>query len=433
MIRFKRDPIELGLAFGREYGDIVWAGAGSFGVYVLYHPGDVRQVLLDNHHNYVKQSVLASFTGENLVTAEGDSWLFRRRLMQPAFHHHSLTRLGELMADDVKALVERWLSAAGNTLQLDIQAEMRHLTLQMVGHTLFGMDLGMDGPLGPASAVIDDYLSYRLFSLAPLPLAWPTPRNRQLRKALVQFREALLVTIHDRRQNSPAGHDLLAMLMEARDENGAGFSDEQLCREVGVLIGAGHETTTSGLTWAFYLLARNVQCEAKLQAELESVLQGRPPTLADLPNLTYTRRVIEETLRLYPPAWALGRRSLATDTIGGYRLPANADILIPTFAIQRDERFWRDPDCFNPERFEEQPGPAASNFAYLPFGGGPRLCIGNTFALTEMQLILAAVAQRFQMQLLPGYKAETRAMITLQIKGGLPMIVRARALQLRHD
>jgi cytochrome P450 len=266
----------------------------------------------------------------------------------------------------------------------------------------------------------------------------PTRRNRQFKAALATLDRTVYSIIAERKKtgthlseqmriDKEEKGDLLDMLMAARDaDTGAGMTDAELRNEVALLIFAGHETTATTLTWAFYLLSQHPEAEAKLHAELATVLGGRTPTLADLPNLPYNRMVIEETMRLYPPAWGVSRKSVAADVIGGYQLQANASLTLPITTLHHDPRWWEQPERFDPERFTPERSANRHKFAYLPFGAGPRQCIGNNFALMEAQLVLATVAQRYQLRLRPGHPVQPDPVFVLRTSHGLPMTVTRR-------
>jgi cytochrome P450 len=395
--------------------------------YILSHPRPIKHVLQDNNRNYIKDplsmNLVKLFTSENLFTAEGDFWLRQRRIMQPAFHHQQLASFGQIISDCTQEMIQRWRRAAADDLPLRIDREMMQVTLKIVGLTLFSTDLtDQSSELGHAFATSNAYFIYRALNPLTLPIGFPTRRNRAAQNAAKTIQRTMLAIIQARRE-SPARHDdLLTLLMETPDkETGEVMSDEQLRRELTSMIFAGHETTANTLTWACYLLSQHAAVAEKLFAEVNSGLVSCPPTTADLPNLTYTRQIIDETLRLYPPAWGFGRQAIAADTIDGYRIPAKSNVIISPYVMHHHPHWWDEPARFEPERFEPGQTSERPRFAYLPFGGGPRLCIGQQFALMEATLILAAVAQQIQLHLLPGYSVQMEPLLTLGIKGGLPM------------
>lgn len=302
------------------------------------------------------------------------------------------------------------------------------LTLTVAGKALFSLDLGAEASaLGDAFTQMSEYINYRFGQLFPPPLFIPTRHNRQLRQARRTLDQVIYRMIQERRQRGEDKGDFLSMLMLAKDEDtGEGMTDEQVRNEISLMMFAGHETTAVALTWAFYLLSQHPAAEDKLHAELAEVLSERTPTVQDLPSLRYTRRVIEETLRLYPPALGVNRQSVEADEIGGYRLPANASVSLIFYNVHRDPRFWEAPEQFEPERFTPERSVERHPFAYLPFGGGPRQCIGSTFALTEAQLVLACIAQRCRLRLAPGHPVKPNPIFTLRTSHGLPMYLEWR-------
>jgi cytochrome P450 len=402
----RRDMLAMYRDAARQYGDVVGMRFAGVDKFTLSHPDMFKHVLQDNNRNYRRNQFLNNivklFVGDNLFTSDGDDWLSRRRLMLPAFHRQRILAFGTLMTDSVAALLECW-GRGPDGQRLEIDQEMMALTLQVAGRALFSRDLlGEASALGQTFTGLSDYTNYRMGHPFAPPLFLPTRRNRKFRQARRVLDQQIYAMIRERRQPSEPRGDLLSMLMQARDaDTGQGMNGQQLRNEIGVMMFAGHETTSATLTWAFYLLSQNPVADTMLHAELDLVLAGRAPTVADLPQLPYSRRVIDETLRLYPPAFAIGRQTVGADEVGGFRLPANAGITLVFNNVHHDPRFWDEPDRFDPQRFTAERSAGRPLWAYLPFGGGPRLCIGNQFALTEAQLVLASIAQRYQLRLVP--------------------------------
>jgi cytochrome P450 len=276
-------------------------------------------------------------------------------------------------------------------------------------------------------STLRDHVNYRMLHVLSFPERVPTPRNGRFRRALNRVDRIVYRMIDDRRSGRVHADDLLGMLLEARDEQGRGMCDEQLRDEVMTVFLAGHETTANALAWTLYLIARHPLVEERLRDEVDRVLGGRTPALPDLAGLPYVKMVLEEGLRLYPPAWAFGRQAIAEDEIGGYRIEKGAGVLVSPWLTHRHPAFWDEPERFDPERFSPERSAGRPRFAYLPFGGGPRQCIGNEFALLEGQLVLAMIVQSFNLQLAQGYRAELEPVVTLRPKGGLPMTVAARS------
>lgn len=428
MLRQLRDiqrmPHEFLLSCARTYGGVTQFPIGNLPVYAVSDPAGVRHILQDNARNYTKDTIqfntLALVTGEGLLTSDGDYWLRQRRMMQPAFHRQRVAAFGRTMVGATEKMLARWDSLPDG-VTLDIDHEMMKLTLEIVGQTLFSTDLSAAaGDLVQAVLITLDYIVYRAQTPLALPPFAPTPRNRAFNRALQTLDNAVYRLIAARRAESTKiqNGDLLDLLLAARTGDGQPMSDRQLRDEIITLIIAGHETVASALTWTWYLLAKNPTVTTALATELAQRLNGRPPSVDDLPNLPYTRAVFDEALRLYPPAWLITRKAQTMDEVAGRVIPADALVIISPYVVHRDERLWPESEAFRPERFL---GEAAPRLGYLPFGGGPRLCIGNTFALVEGALILATVAQRYRLLAEPGHAVQAEPLVTLRPRGGLPL------------
>ncbi|MGB0384591.1 MAG: cytochrome P450 [Ardenticatenaceae bacterium] len=430
---FRRDPLGLFVRAAREQGDVARLRLAFQTNYQISHPDDIKRVLQMNQRNYRRapysNRLVMMVSGLNLLTSDGQYWLSQRRMMQPAFHKRRIAGFGQIMTDATVSMLEEWDRAAQSGEMLDMHDEMMRLTMEVVGQTLFSVDLSAESNLlGEGFTTSIEYMNYRFKHPFAAPLFIPTRRNRKLKRAMKNMSEIMQNMIDERRQSREQKDDLMAMLMEARDEEtGEGMNDEQLRNELTIMIGAGHETTSNALTWTFYLLSEHPDAEEKLLAELKSVLAGRTPTINDLPNLPYTRMVIQESMRIYPPAWGLSsRQAIADDQLGGYHIPANSVLMIMPYVVHRDPRFWNNPEKFEPERFTPERSKKRHKFAYLPFGNGPRKCIGATFALIEAQLILATILQRYKLRLKPHYNVEPTPIFTLRVKDGLPMSIQRR-------
>jgi cytochrome P450 len=342
--------------------------------------------------------------------------------MQPAFHHKRLSALSTIMTDATSGMLERWQDSTQHGEVLDIAQEMMQLTLRNVGLALLSSDLSdeMDS-LGQAFATYRTLLMQYLFMPFP-PLSMPTPRNRRLQATIRVLDTVIKGIISERRKQNRDTGDLLSTLLQTRDqETGEGMTDQQVRDEVMTLLLAGHETTATLLIWTWYLLSQHPEVEDRLHTELDEVLAGQLPTLEHLPRLSYTRMILEETLRLYPSTFSMSRKALTDDEIGGYAIPAKSTILLCPYTTHRHPAFWENPNVFDPERFSPQRAAGRLHFAYFPFGGGPRQCIGNTFALMEAQLILATVAQRYTLRLVSDHKVEPEVLLTIRPRHGLPM------------
>lgn len=424
-----RDPLPFLENMFRAYGDVVRMRILNLRVYAIAHPDGIKHVLQDNHRNYRKSfdyKILARLLGQGLVTSEGSLWLRQRRLMQPTFHRQKIAGLGALMADCTLQMLERWRQRAERQEQFDVASEMMRLTLQIVGRALLSIDLTAQADLIGRNMTIANERFGEMGLSAFVP--WmPTPGNIRFRKAAAALRNIVLQIIAERRRDGRDYADLLSMLLAVRDEDtGEGMDDEQLRDEVLTLILAGHETTATALSWTWYLLSQNPAAEAKLHAELDRVLGGRPASVPDLPNLTYTAMVIDEAMRLYPPVWAVGRQAIADDEIMGHRVPGGSNVLLSQWLAHRHPAFWQNPEDFEPERFAAERAAGRPRYAFFPFGGGPRMCIGNLFALTEAQIVLATVAQRYRLRVSASHPVVLQPLVTLRSRYGMQVVLEQR-------
>ena len=401
---FPFDPLAFGLAVAREFGDIAHYSLGPLHVYQLNHPDFARQILVEQPEKFHKARLIKRafrpFAGEGLLTSDGALWKRQRRLMQPAFHHGHLVTYGAVMVEYAARMADMFRD--GQTL--DVDAAMSKLTLRIVVKTLFGADVaGEAEEVGRLMVSVLDAANQRLNSALQLPSWVPTARNLREKHALARLDEILQGLIATRRSSREQANDLLSVLLRATDEdNGSGMSDQQLRDEMMTLFLAGHETTAMALTWTWYLISQHPDVEARLHAELDRVLHGRTPTVADLVQLPYTEMVVREAMRLYPPAAGFAREPIEDVTIGGYTVPRGSLVTVNTYALHRDPRFFEEPERFNPERFAAGWEDRMPRYTYLPFGGGPRVCIGNGFAMMEARLILATVARHWRLTLEPG-------------------------------
>ncbi|SEK45700.1 Cytochrome P450 [Stigmatella aurantiaca] len=403
------DPLGFYTRAQRELGDVVrFQAIAGISWYMVAHPEGIEHVLRSRQKNYRKAErftgPVSALAGNGLVVAEGESWLRNRRLMQPVFHRKSIAQLGRVMANAIDADAQRWerLSREGATVELS--REMLRTTLRIVSTTLFSSDISSETDrIGNAVKEALAFVGRRTAASFSLPLWVPTPSNRRFWGQRRSMDEMVFRIIRERR--AAAGQeqigDLLDMLLSAQDaETGERMSDQQVRDEVFTLLIAGHETTAASLSWAWILLGRNPAVLEALQEELDRVLGGRTPSFEDLPNLPYTGAVFDEVLRLYPPAWGMPRVAVEDDEIGGYRIPAGAMILLPQWVTQRNPQLWDEPERFDPSRWLDGRRAKQHEFACFPFGGGARQCIGVHFALTEAQMVLATLAQRFTLELL---------------------------------
>jgi cytochrome P450 len=417
------DPLAFGLDVAREYGDIAHYHVGPLHVYQLTHPDLARQVLVEQPEKFHKARLIKRafrpFAGEGLLTSDGALWRQQRKLMQPAFHHGQLATYGAVMVAHALQMVD----AFEDGQVLEITEEMAKLTLGIVVKCLFGADFVREAPkVSRLMIAVLDATNRRVNSPLRIPSWVPTRRNRREKAAVATFDGMLHALIAARRAAGHKPDDLLSVLLAAVDEDsGTGMSDRQLRDEMMTLFLAGHETTAAALTWTWFLLSQHPEVESRLLGELHQVLGGRAPTAADLPNLPYTEMVVREALRLYPPAAGVAREPIEDVRIGGYDVPKGSLISINIYALHRDRRFFDDPERFVPERFGDGWEQRIPRFAYLPFGGGPRVCIGNGFAMMEARLILATVAQRWRLLLEPHQQVLPIQLVTVRPKNGVRM------------
>ncbi len=430
-VALQRDPLGFYTDMAHRYGEVVRTRLLFWPTYLVFHPDGVRHILQEHHQNYDRNLFLYQglrpFFGEGLATSSGPSWLQHRRLMQPAFHRPRLAALGTLMTDAIRDMLTRWQTTAEQEQPLEVDQEMLRLTLRMLGQALFRVDLSDEtDAIGQAFTSLLTLLGEYVYLPFP-PLSVLTPRNRRMQTGLRTLNAIVQHLIEERRKPQTAQHDLLSLLLEAQDEeSGQGLSDRQVRDEVFTLLFAGHETTANALTWALYLLSHHPAVELLLHEEVDTVLAGQTPTVEHLSALPYTRMVLEETLRLYPPGATIPRRAIAADVIGGFAIPANSLVVITPYVTHRHPDFWKQPEVFDPERFTPERVAARHRFAYFPFGGGPHLCIGQHFAMMEAQLVLAMIAQRYRLSLVAGQRIEPKVMVTIRPCSGVKMTLRRR-------
>jgi cytochrome P450 len=422
-----RDPLAIFEKWAREYGDIFYYRALWIHVYFLNHPDLIESVLVRNYQNFLKDHVVRKsrwFFGEGLLTNEGESWLRQRRLAQPAFHRERVAGYAKIMAGYAEELLAHWKDGEVR----DVHQEMMQLTLKIVVRALFSVESQEVGQISIAMNVLmSNSVGIRLL-LPPAARFLPIPAMIEFRRAVRQLDETVYRIIAERRKSEADTGDLLSMLMRARDEDGSGMSDKQLRDEVMTFLLAGHETTALALSWSWHLLAQNPEVEAKLHAELDRVLGGRTPEFSDLRNLSYTECVIKESMRLYPPAWSIARTVMNDFDIAGYRIPAGANVVMSTWIMHHDARYFPDPYKFDPDRWLREESKRLPRFTYFPFGGGPRQCIGNSFAMMEATMLLAAIAQKFQFRAVEEHPIVKIPSFTLRPKYGIRMKLEARSI-----
>ena len=395
--------------------------------FVVSHPDAIRDILVTHQGNFTKSRMLERakvLLGDGLLTSEAEFHTRQRRLVQPAFHRDRLLRYAADMVDCAEHAREMWVAG----VELDMHREMTRLTLAIVGRTLFSADVSSDADeIGHAMTQIFEQFETLLLPCSDRIQKQHIPPVRRFEKARDRLDKIVYGLIAERRASGKDAGDLLSMLLLAQDENdNAHMTDKQVRDEALTLLIAGHETTANALTWTWYLLSQNSQVEARMHAEIDSVLGGKLPGFDDAVNLPYTSGVFAESLRLYPPAWAIGRRAREDYSIGGYAIPAKSILLMSPWVVHRDPRWWPESERFNPDRWHPDEAAKRPKFAYFPFGGGARVCIGERFAWAEGVLVLATIAQRWKMRLVPGHPVETRAVITLRPKHGMKMTLEPR-------
>ncbi len=417
-----------------EFGDVVrfTVGAGRFQeeAFGVFHPDHIQHVLAGNSSNYVKDdgvyTELRHLLGDGLLTSEGDDWKRQKRMIQPIFTHRRVASYVPMMAAEATGAVERWSGSAGSSV--DLNDEMARLTLSVVGRALFGADV--EGAV-PVIRRTVPFLSERAIQRAifplPVPENWPTPANRKALKYQQALYDVVDELIAARRAKPAEGEDLLGLLLQATDpENGSGLDDKEVRDQVLIFLLAGHETTATSLTFTLHLLGQHPQIQENLRTEVDRVLQGRTdPSLEDIMNLRYTTMVIKEAMRLYPAAYGIPRFCKNGDTIGGYNIPAGHSVFTSTWATHRHPKFWDDPERFDPERFTPEREKARPRYAYFPFGGGPRACIGQYFSMLEAAVITAMLIGNYRITT-PEGPVKLFTGITLRPQGAVPARIERR-------
>ena len=422
---FQRDPLGFLTKCAREYGDFVRLRFGLQPVYLLNHPDYIEEVLTNKSSHFMKPRIMRGILlGNGLLTSEGALWQRQRRLAQPAFHREQIASYGDVMVDYTNRMIATWQ----NGEIYDVNQEMSRLTLAIVANTLFGVDVVSETEeVVSAMKTVVDRFNARASSMLLLPEQIPTPRNLRYRQSVRRLDKIVYSIIERRRASNEDAGDLLSMLLQAQSqEDGSQMTDQQLRDEVLTLFIAGHETTANALSWAWMLLSQHPEVEAKLAEELRTVLGGRVPTVSDLPQLHYAEMVMLESMRLYPPIWSLAREVVQACEVGRYLLPANTTVFMSQWVMHRDPRFFDNPEAFNPDRWADDLAKRLPTFAYFPFGGGPRVCIGKRFALMEMVLLLATIAQKFRLTLMPGQQIAFPPAALLRPMYGLKMLLTKR-------
>ena len=420
------DMLGLFTKTAREFGGIAQFKLLNSTYFLITNPDYVKYILQDNYKNYIRGRSVETgrvLLGNGLPLIDGDFWLRERRLLQPAFHRERLAALTTTASSVIDSFIQKWDRNAQNSQPLDLDEEMMRLTLTVIIKAMFSAD--MDNKieaLSHAFNVASKFMLWRSQQMWAPPLSVPIPRNVEYNRAFKVLNDTIYPLIADARK-SPKD-DLLGMLLAMRDEEtGEGMTDLQARDEVVTIFFAGHETTAASMAWAFYLLSEHPEVEERIRDELKTLLNGRIPTFTDLPKLAYTQRVINEVLRLYPAAYLFAREAVTEDVIDGYPIPPKTLIFITPFITHRDPKYWPDPERFDPDRFTPEQVSSRPRHVYYPFGEGPHVCIGNNFALMEMQLIIAIALQRFRLRLVPNHPIALKPEATLRPKHGMKMTV----------
>src|SRR6266851_4738119 len=418
------NPLEFFTDVARTYGDIASYHIAGEQLFLVNDPQLIKDILVTHHKNFTKSRGLERtkrLLGNGLLTSEGAVHLRQRRLMQPAFHRDRIAAYGRTMVEYADRMRTAWTDGA----TLDVAREMNRLTLSIVGKTLFDADVeSQAAEAGEALTGVIESFWMMMLPFADLLERLPVPKLRRARIARARLDRIIYGMIAERRASGRDHGDLLSMLLAAQDEDDHGMmTDSQVRDEAMTIFLAGHETTANALMWTWYLLSGAPDVASTLHDEVDRVLQGRLPDVADIGSLPYIERVVTESMRLYPPAWLIGRRAIADYPIGPYVAAARSILVMSPYIIQRDARYYAEPERFNPDRWTPEFKASLPKFAYFPFGGGPRQCIGESFAWMELILIVATIAQRWDLRLVPGHPVELQPLITLRAKHGMRMTV----------
>ncbi|MGH9775626.1 MAG: cytochrome P450 [Candidatus Acidiferrales bacterium] len=424
-LELRRDPLKFFTGLRTGYGDVIHVRL-PFGQsrVLVNHPELIEQILVVDHQKYEKSPTLLKVTarilGKGLLTSEGEFWRRQRRISQPLFQRTHIAKYAETMVARTQEQIATWHDGDS----LDISDEMMRLTMGIAVKTLFGSEAPAEARrVGQELATVMRYELRRMRSAFKIPASWPTPLNRRVKEAYAYLDSVVYGMINERRATGTRGDDLLSRLIIATDEDGSTMTPKQLRDEVMTHFLAGHETTALAMTWTWFLLAENPRTEIILHEELAQVLQGRPPRVEDLTKLPYLEAVLRESMRLYPPAWIMSRSSIERVKVGAFEFSPGTTVLMSPWVMHRDPRFFEDPQVFRPERWLEGRADKLPAYAYFPFGGGPRRCIGQEFALMEAGLLLAVIAPRFRFRLAKDHQVIPEPLVTLRPKNGVRVTV----------
>jgi len=428
LLSYRRSPLAFFQNLAKNHGDISHFRIGPQEGFFLNHPDLIKEVLVSSHANFQKGLVLQRakrLLGEGLLTSEGEFHRRQRRLAQPAFHRQRIASYADVMVDYAIRTGERWRD--GQTV--DVSEEMMRLTLGIVGKTLFDADVeSQTGEVGAAMTTLVELFDTLTMPFFEVLSKLPLPQLRRFDAARKKLDQIIFSMVADRRKRGIDRGDLLSMLLLAQDEEGdnGNMTDLQLRDELMTIFLAGHETTANALTWTLYLLSQHPEVESSLFHEIDSVIGSRKPTFSDVGELRFTEMVFSESMRLYPPAWAIGRLAKVDSLIGGYLVPQKSLVIVSQYVTHRDERYYENPLVFDPQRWAPEVRESRPAFAYFPFGGGPRRCIGEGFAWMEGILLIATLAQQWKFRLVPNHPVALKPVVTLRPKYGMKMIVSRR-------
>ena len=431
LLQIRNDKIDFFIKQKEKLGDIYKLEIPNRKVVVVTQPEWIKYILVDNNKNYTKSfayDAIKLFLGNGLLSSEGEFWKRQRRMAQPAFHKEKLAFMFQNMVNQTQHCVDELSLLADTKQTIHLSNVLYKLTLDIVNSTLFYNEVAnTTNQIFKLVSKGNEYISKRVNSPIQLPDWMPTP-NRLTENAILRAMDDVFFDVIERRKNkNEIHHDLLSMLMEARDEEtDEGMSNRQLRDEILTIFIAGHETTQIALSWIFYLLTQNPDKKAILLQEIDSVLKGQPPTIQNIRSLHYLKQVIDEAMRCFPPAWIMGRKTIHTDVINGYEIPPNTNVIMPIYVVHHDTQIWENPNEFIPERFSFDNLKEKHKFAYFPFGGGPRLCIGNNFAIQEMQIALCMFLQKFDIIVDKNFKPELDPLVTLRPKHALYATIQKR-------
>ncbi|MER7007256.1 cytochrome P450 [Dactylosporangium sp. NPDC000555] len=428
LVIMSRDRLGMLTSAAAKYGDAAWLPVGHKALYCFNHPDHARRVLADNAANYRKGIGLVHARralGDGLLTSEGELWRKQRKVIQPAFQSRRIAAQAEAVAQEAAKFVARLRSHAGAG-PVNVVTELTQLTLGVLGRTLLDTDLGAFDDLGESFAAVQDQAMFELASLSAVPMWIPLPHQLRFRRARKHLQRVVDQLAAASRGGTGGRDDVLSRLVvSAGQEPDPGTGRMRLRDELVTLLLAGHETTASTLGWMLHLLDRNPAAWERLHAEAVEVLGDGLPAYEDLHRLRFASMVVEETMRLYPPVWLLPRQAIDADEVGGYHVPAGADVLVSPYVLHRDARFWPEPDRFDPQRFDPDRQTGRPRYAYIPFGAGPRFCVGNHLGMMEAVFVTALLARDVRLTTVPGYRVVPEPMLSLRIRGGLPMTVQA--------